>query len=64
MHILMQDLEYTRGAPQGVTLPEGAVRQEANRINNERLHEQRQRCVEGDVERLLHDTLASAGRDI
>jgi hypothetical protein len=31
----MQDLGYMRSAPQGVILPEDAVRWEVNRIHNE-----------------------------
>jgi hypothetical protein len=32
----MQDLGYVCSAPQGVTIPEDAVRRELNHINNER----------------------------
>jgi hypothetical protein len=64
IHILKQDLGYVCGTLQGV-----------NRINNERLQEQRQRRhVEGgeelacsqvaSAERLLHDTLALPSRDV
>jgi hypothetical protein len=74
IHILMQVLGYAHSAPRGVTLPEDVASREAYRINNERLWEQRLRCVEGDEEltcsqvismdKLLHDTLALVGWDV
>jgi hypothetical protein len=46
IHILKQDLPYTRSVPGGgVILPEDVVRPEAIRINNERLCEWRQMSV-------------------